>query len=270
MTSLEYRQGTETAAEIFDRLFLPAMAGPWAVRVADAARLKPGDRVLDVACGTGAIAWEATRRIEPGGSVVGLDQSQEMLAVARRKMPNLDWRAGSAEALPFEDNAFDAVLCQFGVMFFEDRVQALREMRRVVRPGGRIVVAVWDGLERTPGYATLTNLVERHLGPEFGKPVRDSFALGDIDLVRSLFESAGISAIDVAARAGVARFPSLQAWIDAEVKGWVGGDFGEEAYAEFLTEAKKVLSPYERPDGTVEFDLPAVVATGSKEGKPGS
>lgn len=264
MRPSEHEGKTETAAEIFDRLFLPAMAGPWAIRVVDAARLAPGDRVLDVACGTGAVAQEAIGRIGPGGSVVGLDQSEDMLAVARRKMPSLDWRQGRAEALPFEDNAFEAVLCQFGLMFFDDRVGALREMRRVLRPGGRIVAAVWDRLEHTPGYAALTALVERHLGPEAGKPVRDSFALGDIDLVRSLFESAGISSVDVALRAGVARFPSLQAWVDAEVRGWVGGNFGEAAYAAFLGEAMTVLATYERPDGTAEFDLPAVIATGTK------
>lgn len=83
-------QPSETAAEVFERLFLPTLAGPWARRVAEAVSLGPGDRVLDVACGTGAVAQEAQRRVGPEGQVAGLDLSPDMLAVAQRKLPDLD------------------------------------------------------------------------------------------------------------------------------------------------------------------------------------
>lgn len=262
--SLGAQDQKETAAEIFDRLFLPAMCTPWAIRVVEAARLAPGDRVLDIACGTGAVTAEALRRVGPNGMVAGLDLNPEMLAVARRKLPDLDWREGRAEALPFQDDTFDAVLCQFGLMFFSDRDQAMREMRRVLRPGGRIVVAVWDRLERTPGYAALTHLVEQHLGLDAGKPIRDSFALGDVDLVRDLLEAAEISSVKAISIEAKARFPSLQAWVDAEVRGWVGGGFIEEQYGALVEDARRVLACYECPDGTAEFTLPAIVATGSK------
>lgn len=254
----------ETAAEIYDRLFLPSLAGPWAVRLADAAGLAPGDRVLDVACGTGAVAGEALDRVQPGGMVAGLDRSPEMLAVARGKLPTLDLREGRAEALPFDEDAFDVVICQFGLMFFDDPDQALREMLRVLRPGGRLTVAVWDRLERTPGYAALTDLAERHLGVEAGKPIRAAFALGDVGSVRLLLEAAGFSAVDAESVDAPAIFPSLHTWVEAEIKGWVGGGFGEDEYDALLEDAKAVLAPYERPDGAVEFALPAVVATGSK------
>jgi ubiquinone/menaquinone biosynthesis C-methylase UbiE len=253
---------TGTSAEVFERLFLPALAGPWAARVADAAQLAPGDRVLDVACGTGAVTREALQRIGPGGAVTGLDCSPEMLAVARRKLPDIEFREGRAEELPFGDRSFDAVVCQFALMYFDDRQQALREMRRVLRPGGRVAAAVWDRLERTPGYAALTELVEKHLGPDAGKPIRDAFALGDVGAVRSLFESAGFASVEVASVDATARFPSLGDWVEAEVRGWVGGDFGDEAYGALLDEASGVLARYRRPDGSVEFDLPAIVATG--------
>jgi SAM-dependent methyltransferase len=255
---------TETAAEVFERLFLPAMAGPWAVRVANAARPEPGDRALDVACGTGAVAQEMARRVRPGGGVTGLDLSPEMLEVARRKLPEVNLEEGRAEALPFEDGAFDVVTCQFGLMFFDDRSKALREMRRVLRPGGRLVVAVWDALARTPGYAALTDVVEKHLGAEAGAPVRNSFALGDTGLVRDMLEAAGFSSVQARSVDASARFPSVDVWVEAEVRGWVGGSLGAGEYAALLREAQEVLAPYERPDGTAEFALPAIVATATR------
>lgn len=255
---------TETSAEVYDRLFLPTLIGPWAVRVADAARISAGDRVLDVACGTGGLTSEALRRVGTQGTVAGLDSSTDMLSVARRKLPALDWREGRAEALPFEDGAFDVVLCQFGLMYFNDREQAVREMRRVLRPGGRVALAVWDRLERTPAYTVLTELVEQRLGPDAGKPIRDAFAIGDVALIRSLLDGAGFDSIEAASINDSAHFPSLQNWIDAEVKGWVGGGFDDNAYAAFSNEAKQVLGDYEQADGSAEFELPAIVATGVK------
>lgn len=263
MTEVHAHAGAvETTAEVYDRLFLPSLAGPWAVRVADAARLAPGDRVLDVACGTGAVVAEAVRRVRPGGEVAGVDRSSDMLAVARRKLPDLDLREGRAEALPFEDDAVDVVTCQFGVMFFDDREAALQEVRRVLRPGGRLAVAVWEALERTPGYAALTELVERHLGAEAGVPIRAAFALGDADLVRSMLQDAGFTSVEASSVEASARFPSVDTWVEAEVRGWVGGDVGEREYEALLADARQVLARYEQPDGTVEFSLPAVLATG--------
>ncbi len=162
---------SETAAEIFDRLFLPTLAGRWAKRVITAAALSPGERALDVACGTGAVAGEALGRVGPEGTVAGIDLGPDMLAVARRKLPDLDLREGRAEALPFADEMFDVALCQFGLMFFDDRAQALREMRRVLRPGGRVAVVVWDGIERSPAYVALAEVVERHFGGEAAAPI---------------------------------------------------------------------------------------------------
>lgn len=253
----------ESAADIYDALFLETLCIPWAERLAQRARLAPGDQVLDVACGTGAVTGVALHHVGRQGSVVGLDRSPEMLAVARRKMPDVDWREGRAEALPYEDGRFDVVLCQFGLMFFDDRVLALREMRRVLGPGGRAVVAVWDGLERTPAYTALTELVEQHLGTEAGRPIRNSFALGDVTTMRALLEEAGFTSAEASSVQDLARFPTLRTWVDAEVRGWVGGGFTEEDYEAFFAEAERVLAPYVRPDGEAEFALPAVVAGGT-------
>ncbi len=145
----ERGQVSTSAAEIYDRFFLPALFARCAAPVVEAAGIAAGDRVLDVACGTGVLALEARRR---GATVTGLDRNAGMLAVARTKAGDIDWVEGMAESLPMRDATFDAVVSQFGLMFFEDRVAALREMRRVLKPGGRMAVAVWGGAE---GHARL-------------------------------------------------------------------------------------------------------------------
>jgi ubiquinone/menaquinone biosynthesis C-methylase UbiE len=118
-------------AEIYDAQFVPALLAQWGPVVLDAAAVRENDRVLDVACGTGALTLAATERGGRGGSVVGLDVNPDMLTVARYKSTQVEWMEGKAEALPLPDNSFDAVVSQFGFMFFDDKPQALREMMRV-------------------------------------------------------------------------------------------------------------------------------------------
>src|SRR5262249_39598741 len=143
-------------------------------------------------------------RLGSSGSVIGLDVNDGMLAVARRKAPGLDWRQGRAEALPFEGDSFDAVVSQFGLMFFEDRRAALREMVRVLRRGGRLAVAVWDALDRAPGYAALTGLLRRLFGDRAADALRAPFTLGDPSALRSLFETADISSTALTTHKGTA------------------------------------------------------------------
>ena len=172
MEAMDRGQLTGSAAEVYEAFFVPALFGEWAPRLCDAASIGPDKRALDVACGTGVVAREAVRR---GADVTGLDCNPGMLAVATRLAPAVDWHEGRAEALPFDDARFDAVTCQFGLMFFEDRVKALAEMARVTRPGGALVVATWDALERTPGYAAIVELLQRLFGEEIAGTLRAPF-----------------------------------------------------------------------------------------------
>jgi demethylmenaquinone methyltransferase / 2-methoxy-6-polyprenyl-1,4-benzoquinol methylase len=140
-------------AHVYDRLNTVMSAGmdqDWRVRAADEARLAPGGKALDVACGTGKLAIELAARVGPGGSVTGLDFSEEMLALARAKEPSIDWRSGNALELPFPDGEFDAVTVGFGVRNFDDLAGGLRELRRVTRPGGRVVVLEFTKPTRPP------------------------------------------------------------------------------------------------------------------------
>lgn len=258
-------QVTRSAAEIYKEFFVPALFLEWAPRVADAAGLAPGQKVLDVACGTGVVAREAVPRVAPGGSVTGLDRNPDMLAVAGRAAPGIAWRQGLAESLPFEDRAFHAVVSQFGLMFFEDRAAALREMWRVLKPGGRLAVAVWDALEHSPGYADMAALLRRLFGERIANELRAPFALGDPAAVRSLFTQAGIPQVEIRTLDGTARFPSIEAWVHTDVKGWTLADLIDDAqYRTLLEAAKRELKRYEHRDGTVAFAAPGHIVTAAK------
>jgi ubiquinone/menaquinone biosynthesis C-methylase UbiE len=261
----ERGQVTGSAAEVYEEFFVPALFQEWTDRVADAARLRAGERVLDVACGTGALTRAVAARVGSNGVAIGLDVNDGMLAVARRKSPQLDWRLGRAEALGFETESFDAVVSQFGLMFFEDRRAALAEMMRVLRRGGRLAVAVWDSLERTPGYAAVTLLLQRLFGDRVADALRAPFVLGDPSALRALFATAGISDATVTTRKGTARFPSIEAWMYTDVKGWTLADMIDDAqFARLLGEAEKALRPFLAADGTIAFDAPAHIVTATK------
>jgi len=258
-------QVTPDAAEVYEEFFVPALFLQWASRVVDAAQLKPGQNVVDVACGTGVLAREAARRVRPRGEGTGLDRNEGMLAVARRKAPDVDWQLGMAESLPFADGAMDAVISQFGLMFFEDRRAALKEMWRVVRPAGQIAIAVWAGLDRTPGYAAMTALLQRLFGDRVADALRAPFALGDPETLRSEFSEAGIPGIEIRTADGTARFPSIESWVHTDVKGWTLADLIDNAqYGRLLRAAQEDLATYVRRDGTVAFGCAAHIVIAAK------
>ena len=164
---------------------------------ADAAAIKQGDRVLDVTCGTGVVARECARR---GAAVTGLDLNEGMLTVARRISPDIDWHEGDASDLPFEDGSFDAVTCQFGLMFFPEREKSLREQWRVLVSGGRLVVSTWDVIEQNPVFGVIVKLIERHAGADKAQALRSPFSLGDKINLISLLSAAGIAGVETSPR----------------------------------------------------------------------
>jgi SAM-dependent methyltransferase len=265
MSASEKGQVTYNAAEVYEEFFLPALFQQWASRVADAAGIQPGQRVLDVACGTGVLARAAAERVGSDGAVVGLDVNEGMLAVARQKAPAIEWKRGRAEELPWDSNSFDAVVSQFGLMFFEDRRAALQEMMRVLRPGGRLAVAVWDSLDYTPGYAAITDLLQQLFGDQVANALRTPYVLGDRPLLRSLFAEAGIPDAQITTQAGTAHFPSIKSWIYTDIKGWTLANVLDDAQFDLLLkEAESVLRRFMTTDGTVTFNAPAHIVTATK------
>jgi len=195
-----------TAPENYERYFVPAIGAPLAAELADFAALRLGERVLDVACGTGVVAKLAAGRVGATGSVAGVDLNPGMLAVARATTPAhmaIAWHQGSAEALPLADGSADVALCQLGLQFFPDRRAAVGETLRVLSPGGRLAVNVPG--PTPPLFAVMEAALAAHLSPEVAAFVGQVFSLHEPREIEELLSSAGLH--DVELRSSIQRLP---------------------------------------------------------------
>ncbi|HSE66743.1 MAG TPA: methyltransferase domain-containing protein, partial [Gemmatimonadales bacterium] len=201
----------------YEGYMVPALFEPWALRLIEVASPRDGEDVLDLGCGTGIVARRIASRT--GSRVTGLDLNPDMLEVARSasaaEQVNIEWRQGKAEALPYSEGSFDLVVSQFALMFFENQQAALSETRRVLRPGGRLAVSVWQGLERHPFYQTLHMV----LGKQVGNSTLDTIsALGDPEELRSLLSSAGFERIRIKPFSMTSRFPQPDVFLAGEIE----------------------------------------------------
>ncbi|MDP8961138.1 MAG: methyltransferase domain-containing protein, partial [Actinomycetota bacterium] len=211
-------EGVSVAAERYERYLVPALFAPLVGQLVDIADLGPGDRVLDVACGTGVIARAAARHVAPGGHVCGLDVNEDMLAIARRTGADIEWRQADASRTGLPGASFDVAFCHQGLQFFPDRLAALQEIRRVLAPAGRAVLATWcaaDGGDT--GYAPIAQALRRHR-PDDPHPlefIAAIFGLSDGTEVARLAEAAGFDDVSVGRGTITVRFPSAEAWVEA-------------------------------------------------------
>lgn len=255
------------AARAYEALFVPAIFQQYSTKVADAVSVGTGERVLDVACGTGVLAREILRRVGPGGHVAGIDPVPGMIEVAKQNAPAVEWHEGKAESLPFADESFEVVVSQFGLMFFTDRKQAIHEMLRVLTSGGRFAVAVWDSLENIPAYASAVELLQRTAGEQAADALRAPFVLGDQSELSKMFSEAGANSIEVTTHPGTAFFPSIRVMVEAELRGWLpvmGVTLPEDQISQILNEAETALGAYKTINGQVRFDVSAHIVTGHK------
>jgi SAM-dependent methyltransferase len=248
------------AATVYDQWFVPALFEQWPDQLLDEADVRRGDTVLDVGCGTGVLARHAVARVGPAGTVIGVDPNEAMLDVARSRSPEVDWRPGVAESLPVPDDHVDHTFSQFAAMFFDDLRAAVGEFRRVTRPGGRIAVATWADIDRSPGYAALARLLRDHVGPHAEDALLAPFSLGSPGELRDAIGEFGGS-IDIRTRVGTAQFCSIDVWLHTEIRGWTLADaVDDETYRHLLAAARGVLAPFVDAGGTVSFDAPALIA----------
>jgi len=254
------------AAHAYESLFVPALFHEWPSRIADAMQIRSGQRALDVGCGTGVLARELAARVGSPALVVGLDRSEGMLSVAKEFAPEIEWRLGTAESLPFADSSFDAVANQFALMFFDDRHAAICEMLRVLTSGGKLGLAVWDALANNPAFEREVALLERMAGSEAAAALRAPFVLGDRDVLRALFAEVGVTA-EIHSHEGKARFPSIRTMVEADLRGWLpmmGVVLTEDLIGDVLNAAERSLTEYIAADGRAEFAVSALLATATK------
>jgi ubiquinone/menaquinone biosynthesis C-methylase UbiE len=217
MGEQEQWQLDASAPELYQRFLVPAMTAMWAADLASRAALLPGERVLDVACGTGVVARVAAERVGGTGQVAALDVNPGMLAVARSLPAGagavVAWHRGSALALPFSAAAFGVVLCQQGLQFFPDRPAALREIRRVLVPGGRLALNVFGPIERNPATCALARALDRHVHPGASVAKRSEHALADAAGLRALVAAALFTNIEIRTATKMVRFPSAADYV---------------------------------------------------------
>lgn len=213
-----------SAPEVYERELIPAVFGPWASILVDLAPPKLGERVIDIACGTGVIARTAASRVGSTGTVVGVDLNPGMLTVARslpigNDAAPMQWHEASAASLPLPDGSFDVAYCQLGLQFFSDRPLALREMRRVLGSSGRLALMVWCGIHESPGFESFAGILERNVGSAAATIMRAPFGLADADELSQLVAEADFRDITVERRVGTVEFPSVERFVLGYVAG---------------------------------------------------
>jgi ubiquinone/menaquinone biosynthesis C-methylase UbiE len=267
MTLPAYANQQQSFPAMYERWLVGPLFRPWAEVLLDRVRPGPGERVLDVACGTGIVARLAHERVGSTGTAVGIDVSPGMLDVAKAVAPAITWLQGSALDLPVPDEArFDVVVCQQGLQFFPDRSLAARQMRRVLAPGGRLGVATWRPSAEIPMFDALQAVAERRLGPI----VDQRHAFGDGGLLGALLTDAGVHdvAVDIVTRS--LRFDDGATFVRMNTMALVGmsaaaktmtDDARAEIVAAIVADSAGVLARF--CDGAAAvFDISSNIATG--------
>jgi ubiquinone/menaquinone biosynthesis C-methylase UbiE len=197
-----------SAPELYERYLVPGITSVWANDLLD--RIAPSQResVLDIACGTGVVARLAQQRGH-AGRLVGIDLNTAMLAVARAKSAAIEWIEGSALDLPFDANSFDIVLCQLGLQFFPDRPLALKEMVRVLKPGGRAGFSVYSAIDKTPAANAFVQALDKYLGEGASRTKRSEHLSCDVQEVGTWAKQAGFDVVNVDAVTKQITFPSM-------------------------------------------------------------
>jgi SAM-dependent methyltransferase len=263
MTTQQYTPGiSDELIRMHEQYLVPAIYAQWANRVAEIAEIDLGHHVLDVACGTGTLARAVQLETGLSGKIVGLDTSSKMLESAREKSRGIEWKLGDATAMPFEKNQFDRVMCQFALMFIANRVATIKEMIRVCKPDGLVVLATWGSLQHGGAYEALIDLVRKYIGSHVAMKLAAPWALGKPGAMDALLLSSGVNEYECHQRVGQAKYPSMRAFIEAHLR--LAGEFDdltEQSLDEIYDAADMQLHPFLTPGGQLIAQLNSNIFT---------
>jgi ubiquinone/menaquinone biosynthesis C-methylase UbiE len=274
MTDTATRHGwqlEEDSAGAYERYLVPLLFDAGAGALLDRLEVKPGQRVLDLACGTGIVARHAARRVGPDGEVTGVDVNPGMLAVAREAAAGggttVRFQQASAEDLPLPDASIDVACCQQGLQFFADRSAAVAQLHRVLAPGGRLGLSVCRSLEHQPGYAPLVEALRRHVGEPAAQGMASPFAFGDRDRVRALVDEAGFRDVGVHIDVVPLRLDSPEALLHGEVAssplGEVIAALDDDVVDALIADLAEGLAPH-TDDAGIAFPFETLVVTATR------
>ena len=246
-----------TAAEAFEKFVVPATTRPLAKELVRLAAPRSGERVLDLACGTGIVIRFAAPLVAPGGAADGLDSDPAMIAVARSivRCPDgvtLSWHCADAQRMPFEDAAFDVALCLMGLQYMPDSVAALSEMRRVIKADGRLVLAVWISLEDCKGpHAIAQALSRQNIDPT---AILKAYSSHGADRLRGLAQEAGFAHAETFTASATAHFPSIRQFVEGFAAGSISARAALSQLADsqrdaFVEDLERTLRAYVYDDG---------------------
>ena len=253
----ERQQLTRAALENYEKHEVPSITGPQARALLAHLPIVSGQRLLDVACGTGVIAREAAYMVGTKGSITGLDLNETMLEIARLHAPTrstqLEWRRGDAEHLPFPDSQFDVVLCQQGLQFFPDKLAALSEMRRVLEPEGWVGLCVWRGIEHSPFHREAAKALKRYTSSQAVMQMEEPFAFDDADGLYALMFQAGFTEIEIWAAIETVFLPqpemSVPAILASMPVGQIVAELNGRSRDALIEDILVALEPYRSDDG---------------------
>src|SRR5262245_59918187 len=225
-------------------------------RLVEVAAIKPGDRVLDVACGTGVVTRLAANKVGSAGQVVGFDLNAGMVTRARASHETaaaIEWRVGSATDMPFADATFDCVICQHGLQFIPDKAAAVSEMHRVLADRGRTVISVWRSIEHCPWQAAIADAVERNVGSEQDARVRSSCRCGDVGQLQRVLVAGGFRDVEIRIDRETIRHASIAEYVPGYISATpvaaaVAG-LDKEAQAKMIAGVRDALAAYRVGDG---------------------